>query len=353
MSHSAIPSPIRSVASLAAYQIAAALKSAIEIDFFTSIGEGHNTAQALAAHCRISVRGARILADYLVINAFLTKQGESYGLSEESRYYLDRRSPEYVGSTVAFLQGPFVWAQFGRLTECIRDGGVRSQANALQPDHAMWVTFARAMAKQMADPALKVVPVIKSLLNPRTPRPLKILDIAAGHGLFGIALAKDDPTCHVVAQDWPQVLEVTRENAVANGVADRFTMLPGDVREIDIGTGYDVVLLPNLIHHLDRASSVGILKRVRAALKPGGLVAVVEFAPNEDRVSPGFAVFSLFALATTPAGDAYTVSEILSMCAEAGFQQQSAWDVGMERLIVGVNPEPAMWAAVAELHVSV
>jgi ubiquinone/menaquinone biosynthesis C-methylase UbiE len=341
MSESVIPAPNRVIASLAAFQLSAALRSAIELDFFVAIADGHRTAEALAAHCKVEARGARILADYLVMNGFLTKQGLVYDLSMEARYYLDRRSPRYLGKPVDFLQAPFIWGQFRRLTECVRDGGARAQDNALQPDHEMWVTFARAMTRQMAGEAEHIPGVVKQLLNRREPEPLKILDVAAGDGMFGLAFAKEDRACRVVAVDWPQVLAVTKENVAAAGVAEQYTMIAGDIRQVDIGRGYDVVLIPNLIHHLDRGSNVAMLKKVRGAMKPGGLVAIVEFAPNDDRISPPFAAFAIFLLATTPAGDTYTVTEINAMCAEAGFKPLAAYALREERLIVGMNPDPA------------
>jgi 2-polyprenyl-3-methyl-5-hydroxy-6-metoxy-1,4-benzoquinol methylase len=340
--HSA-PSNARVCNNLAAFQLSSALRSAIEIDLFTSIADGHDTSEALAAHCRADPRGVRILADYLVIQSYLIKQDSRYALAEESRLYLDRRSPTYVGDPIDFIQAPFVWAQFNRLTECVRGGGAKLPLNLLEPNHEMWVRFARVMATQMHGIAQLLVPRIKKLLLPTGRGPRKILDIAAGHGLFGIAFAKDNPACRVVAQDWPAVLEVTRENAERHGVANRITLLPGNVMDVDLGAGYDLVLIPNLMHHFDRQTNITLLKKVRAALQPGGLAATVEFAPNDDRISPSSqAAFALFMLATTPAGDAYTVNEMGAMYEAAGYGQISAWELGFQRLIAGMNPEPAL-----------
>ncbi len=342
MPFSTVPTNARVCNSLAAFQLSSALRSAIEIDLFTSIAEGHDTPDALAARCGVKARGVRILADYLVIQSYLIKQSGRYALSEESRLYLDRRSPAYVGDPIEFIQAPFVRAQFDRLTECVRDGGAISPLNILEPDHEMWVRFARVMASQMDGIAQLLVPRIKELLLPSGRRPRRILDVAAGHGMFGIAFAKDDSACRVVAQDWPAVLEVARENAQRHGVANRFTMLPGNIMDVDLGTGYDLVLIPNLMHHFDRQTNIALLKKIRVALRPGGLAATVEFAPNEDRISPSSqAAFALFMLATTPAGDAHTVAEVGAMYEAAGFKQISAWELGFERLIVGVNPELA------------
>src|SRR6185503_4640060 len=107
------------------------------------------------------------------------------------------------------------------------------------------------------------------------------------------------------------VLEVARANAEAMGIAGRFRTIAGSAFEVDFGSGYDVALLPNFLHHFDFATNIALLKKVRAALKPGGLAAVIEFVPNEDRVSPpDGALFAMRMLGTTPAGDAYTFIEL-------------------------------------------
>jgi 2-polyprenyl-3-methyl-5-hydroxy-6-metoxy-1,4-benzoquinol methylase len=150
--------------------------------------------------------------------------------------------------------------------------------------------------------------------------PMRVLDIAAGHGLFGIEIAKQNPEARVTGLDWGPVLQVALENARKAGVQDRYDMLPGSAFEVDFGGPYDVVLITNFLHHFDRSTNVGLLKKVHAALKPGGCAATLDFVPNEDRVSPPMpAAFAMTMLASTPSGDAYTLSELTGMYQEAGF----------------------------------
>jgi ubiquinone/menaquinone biosynthesis C-methylase UbiE len=160
--------------------------------------------------------------------------------------------------------------------------------------------------------------------------PMRVLDIAAGHGLFGIEIAKQNPQARVTGLDWAKVLEVAVDNARKVGVADRYDLLPGSAFEVDFGGPYDVVLLTNFLHHFDVPTCVGLLKKVHAALRPGGRAATLEFVPNEDRVSPPMpAGFSLTMLATTAAGDAYTLSELTSMYTDAGFKAITAHPIPM------------------------
>ncbi len=149
---------------------------------------------------------------------------------------------------------------------------------------------------------------------------MRVLDIAAGHGLFGIEIAKQNPQAQVTGLDWAPVLRVALKNAEKAGVKDRYDMLPGSAFEVEFGGPYDVVLLTNFLHHFDKPTNVGLLKKVRAALKPGGRAATLEFVPNEDRVSPPMpAAFAMTMLTTTAEGDAYTFSELSAMYDEAGF----------------------------------
>jgi SAM-dependent methyltransferase len=297
------------------YQRGAALQAAVRLDLFTAIGEGANDPVALARRCAASPRGLRILCDYLTVTGFLEKEGGAYRLGRDAAVFLDRRSPTYLGSLGDFLLDPAMVRLFlDDPVAPVRDGGSTGLGN-LSPENPIWVRFARAMAPFVAPQARMVA----ALLGEGAP-PRKVLDIAAGHGLFGVAVAETFPGTEVVAVDWAPVLEVARENAAEAGVADRLRLLPGSVFDVAFGSGFDAVLLPNFLHHFDAPSCVALLRKVRAALTERGRVVTIEFVPNEDRVSPPIpAMFSYVMLATTPSGDAYTFAEFEQMFRDAGF----------------------------------
>lgn len=310
------PSPEAFMATVTAYQRSAALKGALDLDLFTAIGAGAETAEAVAARCRASTRGTRILCDYLTADGFLQKAGDRYALTADSAAFLDRRSAAYVGDAAGFIHAPEIREAFADVAEAVRRGGTALGAGGTTaPDHPVWVQFARAMAPLMRMPARAVV----DLVEVEPGRPLRVLDVAAGHGLFGIAFAEAHPTAEVTALDWPAVLAVARENARAAGIDGRFHARPGSAFETPLGGPYDVVLLPNFLHHFDPETCVRLLARVGAALAPDGRVVTVEFVPDEGRVTPPReAMFGLVMLCTTPAGDAYTFAEIEAMFRRAG-----------------------------------
>jgi 2-polyprenyl-3-methyl-5-hydroxy-6-metoxy-1,4-benzoquinol methylase len=298
------------------FQRSLALKGAIELDLFAHIGNGSRTPGALAASCGASERGVRILCDYLTICGHLTKQDGAYDLTPTSRTFLHKSSPAYLGSMAGFLTSGFQLAAFRDVAGAVRHGGA-VKSEALAPESPIWVEFARSMAPLMAMAGAAAA----SRLVPPNAGPMKILDIAAGHGMYGIAMAQHNPQAEIVAQDWSSVLEVAKENAAKAGIRARYQTLPGSAFDVDYGGPYDLVLVPNFAHHFDPPSATSFFRKCHAALGRGGRIALVEFVPDEDRVSPpAQAAFALTMLVGTPAGDAYTFSEYQRMLTEAGFR---------------------------------
>jgi SAM-dependent methyltransferase len=221
-----------------------------------------------------------------------------------------------------FLVSPPLLDAFRDLTESVRKGGTTMHAQgSMTPEHPMWEEFARSMTS-MARPASEA---IASIVGAEAMETCKVLDIAASHGVYGIAFARRNPRAQVYALDWQNVLPFARANAEAAGVAERFHEIPGDAFEVDFGTDYDLVLLPNFFHHFDQPTCVRLMRKVHAALKEGGRAVTLEFVPDESRVAPpASATFPLVMLSSTPAGDAYTFSEYEEMFREAGFARSES-----------------------------
>ena len=312
------PSPQLFFETINAFQKSAALKAAIDLGLFTAIGNKSATAAELATLCQCPERGIRILADNLTILGFLTKAGEIYALTPSSAVFLVESSPAYMGAAVKFLLAPGLTEAFTDLASTIRRGRLHTtEQGTTAPDHPAWVEFARAMGPMMVPTSQGAA----ELVTLDASRDTRVLDISASHGAYGIAFAKKNPRAHLVALDWEAVLAVTEENVKAAGIADRFSSITGDAFTVDLGSDYDAVLVPNFLHHFNVEECTRFLKRVHASLRPGGKVVIVEFVPNEDRVTPPPAAgFSLVMLGTTPEGDAYTFAEYEQMLKEAGFR---------------------------------
>jgi SAM-dependent methyltransferase len=315
--HEEAPNPGLVFAMVNAHQQTAALMAAIELGVFAAIGEGPGDVASIAKRCSASERGMRVLCDFLVINGVLQKEDGRYRHTPTSAVFLDPKSPASMASVVGFLSNPQIHDVYENLAEVVRSGRTTLPgAGTVEPENPIWVSFAENMAPMVGPVAAPMSALVLQAVN----GPMRVLDIAAGHGLFGIAIAKQNPEAQITGLDWAQVLEVAVRNAKAAGVADRYTRLPGSAFDVEFGGPYDAVLLTNFLHHFDHATCVSLLKKVRSALRPGGVAATLEFVPDASRVSPPApAGFAMTMLTTTVAGDAYTFAELAAMYSEAGF----------------------------------
>ena len=329
------PSPERFFDTLQAYQRTAALRAAIELDLFTAISNGAHDVPAIAAACRASERGIRMLCDYMTIIGFLVKGAGTYTLAPDAQLFLTKGSPAYLGGIVDFLISPEIADNFNRLADTIRRGTVPDTSNTVSTENPVWEKFARAMAPMMVPPAQDIA----NILDTPSSGPMRVLDIAAGHGMFGITLAQRNPGIEVVAVDWKNVLKVATENAARMGVGAQHKTMPGDAFKVDWGTGYDVALVTNFLHHFDAKTNVSFLRKILDSMNPGGRVAVLEFVPFDDRVNPPMAAsFVMNMLAGTPAGDAYTYAELSDMLIDAGWKDPQEHRLqGPETVIVATK----------------
>lgn len=314
-------SPARFLAALSAHQLTAALGAALQLGVFDAIARGCEVPESIAPQCHASERGIRMLCDFLVIHDFLHKREGRYALAADTAAYLVRGAPGFLGDVARFILAPEMQAPFADLAGCVRRGGTTLSAHGtMETGYPVWVEYARVMGPLVAQPA----GWIAALADPDASGPLRVLDLAAGHGLFGIAFAQRNARAQVTVQDWAPVLEVALEHARAAGVADRMHLLPGDAFRVDLGAGHDVVVVANFLHHFDPETCVRLLGRVHAALRPGGVAVLVEYVPGEDRVTPPpAAAFALVMLATTAGGDAYPFDALAGFLARAGFASSS------------------------------
>lgn len=309
------PNPGIIFESINAYQRSAALKAAIKLDVFTEIARGNQTNEAIAGAVGASARGIRILCDYLATGGFLSKDRDRYSLSIDSAMFLDRKSPAYFGGAVNFMLDPRLISPFLDLVDVVRTGSTTlPEEGTVSRDNPIWVEFARQMAPMIYASALEIAEMVAGEGE------IKVLDIAAGHGLFGITIAQRNSKARITALDWPNVLAVATENAKKFGVADRHATIAGDAFEVEFGGPYDMVLVTNFFHHFDRQVCEKLMRKIQVALNPGGRCVTLDFVPNDDRVSPAIpAAFAMMMLATTPDGDVYTFAEYEKMFRNAGF----------------------------------
>jgi Dimerisation domain len=176
------PTPERFINTINAYERTEAMKTAVEPEIFGAIAEGNTTAATIAKRCAATERGVRILCDFLTIHGFLNKEGVQYALAPHSALFLNRHSAAYIGTAIEFLLTPRLREGHARLTEAVRRGGTALGEGTLEPENLDWVMFAQAMMPLMHMPAEIMAAELR-----KGGEAHKVLDIAAGHGIFGIS----------------------------------------------------------------------------------------------------------------------------------------------------------------------
>jgi 3-hydroxy-5-methyl-1-naphthoate 3-O-methyltransferase len=313
------------------------LEAALQHKVFDVLELGPKTAQELATATETSVRGMHILLKGLIALEVVTRDAAGrYSLTPESSAFLVSGKPSYFGAVLRHTSKQLLpkWLQ---LTEIVKTGKPARAVNQEAEGSAFFADFVEAIFPNSYPAASAVA---EHLNVAAVTQPVKVLDLAAGSGVWGIALAQKSPRVHVTAVDWPAVLPVTKKVAARFGVVDRFTFSPGDLTSADFGSGHQIATLGHILHSEGEPRSRSLLKKAFAALAPGGTIVVAEMLPDDDHLGPPHAlIFSVNMLVNTDAGDTYTFGEISAWLKEAGFVSPRKLDTpGASPVILANKP---------------
>ena len=292
------------------------IEAAIRNGFFDVLAQGPLSLKDLAAKAGASERGVRAAMDALVGLNLAARDNEGrYLLTEESNAFLVSSKAGYVGGFFRHMSQDLIPAWLST-SECVRSGEPVQQVDGQKRGAEFFRDFVEGIFP-MSYPAASAL--AKALAFPQNARP-RLLDLAAGSGVWGIAFAQTYPKAQVWAVDWEIVVPVTRRVAERHGVVDRFEVIPGDILEASLGDEFDVATLGHIIHSEGEERSRELLSRVYDALKPGGTIAIAEFLVNDDHTGPWVPlVFSVNMLVNTRSGRAFSFAEIASWLRSTGF----------------------------------
>ena len=309
------------------------LEAALNYRVFDLLEQGPQTLGELAGQCGASERGLAATLNALVGLELLDKRGIRYALTPESTTFLVSTKPGYVGGFFRHLMRQ-VLPNWLHLTESVGSGRPAVAANHQAEGQQFFAEFVEGLFP-LSYRAAQVLGVHLGI--PKATTPISVLDIGAGSGVWGIALAHQSPHVTIRAVDWPAVLEVTANVARRQGVGDRLQTVAGDLLEADFGAGHHVATIGHILHSEGRARSRRLLHKTFAALAPGGTIVISEFMPNDDRTGPPAPlIFAVNMLVHTEAGDTFTFAEMAGWLREAGFTNP--------RLLEAPAPSPLVLA---------
>lgn len=294
-----------------------AIEAAVRHGVFDVLAEQPLTLNDLVGRTGASTRGLAAVANVLVGYGLLARDDAGrYALTPESDAFLVSRHPAFVGGIFRHISTQLL-PNWLHLNDVVGSGKPVESVNSADEGTAFFAQFVEDILP-MSYPSARVLADALDLA--RAEAPVSVLDLAAGSGVWGIALAQASPHVTVHAVDWPGVLPVTRRVTERFGLGGRLTTVAGDLLEADFGSGHQVATLGHILHSEGVERSRALLRRTHAALAPGGTIAIAEFLVDSDRRGPlSGLIFAVNMLVNTDAGSTYSFAEIAGWLADAGF----------------------------------
>lgn len=314
------------------------IEAALRHGIFDLLDKGPKTVEEAAGASGVSERGVRILMNALTGLQLLSKgPAGKYALTPESAAFLVSTKPGFQGGIIRHISAHLI-PKWLHLNEIVRTGRPEGAVNNESSGAAFFQKFVEDIFP-MSYPAAQALAAHLKVADAQ--KPVKVLDLAAGSGVWGIGLAQSSPQVTVTAVDWPEVLQVTQRVAERFGVSKQFRFMPGDLNTADFGAGYDVTTLGQILHSEGERRSRALLGKLFRALVPGGTIAIAEFLVNEDRTGPAMGlIFAVNMLVNTDDGDTFSFDEISAWLREAGFENPRTLDSpGPSPLILANKPK--------------
>jgi ubiquinone/menaquinone biosynthesis C-methylase UbiE len=304
---------------------------------FDSLGDGAKTPEQVAEKTGASARALRILMNALAgLNLLKKDRQGKYSLTPESAAFLLSKNP---GTHAGFFGTitPQIISRWLRLSDIVREGRPAVAVNQETEGTEFFSQLVENIIPLSYPPAQKLADHLKVA---KTKNDIRVLDLAAGSGIWGIALAQKSPGLRVTAVDWAGMIPTTKRITQKFGVGDRFNYVEGDILEANFGSGYDIAILGHILHSEGEDRSRQLLAKTFRALISGGTIAIAEWLVNDDRTKPlPSLMFAVQMLVNTEKGDTFSFNEIKNWLEEAGFKKVRKVEApGPSPLVLATKP---------------
>ena len=323
------------------------ISAAVNNKVFDALRSGPKTVDQLKKETGASHRGLRVIMDSLVGLELLKKNRSANGRirrGEQSRYSLTPESQAFLlsdnpGTLAGFFGSilPIMVSRWLRLTDIVRNSRPAVAVNQETEGTEFFSQLVETIIPMSYPGAQKLG---EHLNVAKAKGGSRVIDLAAGSGIWGIALAQKSPHVRVTAVDWAGMIPTTKRITGKFGVRDRFDFIEGDLLEAKFGSGYNVATLGHILHSEGEERSRQLLKKVFRALKPGGTIAIAEWLVNDDRTKPlPSLMFAVQMLVNTEKGDTFSFNEIKNWLEDAGFKKVRKLEApGPSPLILATKP---------------
>jgi hypothetical protein len=289
------------------------LFAAARLGVFDALADGARTAEEVSARRGASADHMARLLNACVALELLEHADGGYRNTPTAQRFLVAGGEQYLGNWVTFMAD--FYPAWGGLADVVRTGRpVEDGLERLSAGEDYTRHIILAMHEYAMGPG-------RDLMSRVTlPGRRRLLDVGGGAGSYSILLAGTHPDLHAVVLDLPAVVRITAEVVARHGMSGRIGTRAGNYLEDDFGSGFDAVLLSNMLHQEDPRTCQALLRKAAAALVDGGTLIVQLSFLNRDRTGPPWAVLQgLQLMLSYQGGRAYTTDDVLAMLPAAGF----------------------------------
>lgn len=304
--------PIPMMDSLVSIMKARGLMAAVRLGVFESLKSGSRTAADIALEKNLDPKSLELLLRGMVWAGYAVWTGGVFSLSRLGRSSMvEGGSQELFG----FVRWNYKqWEMVENLEETIRTGkGVDFHERMTSTEDWRW--YQKAM--------LEIANIDAKTLALRVPVPRgarRMIDVAGAHGVLGAAICRRHPPLRSTVVDLPAAIEHARALAEDSGITDIVDHRPGDIRLDDLGDGFDVALLANILHHFMPDLNRLILGKVHRALNGNGTVAIWDIETPDPNSAPDMGDGAALYFRVTSSAMCYSGSDYGLWLREAGFK---------------------------------
>ena len=299
------------------YRRTAVLMTSIDLGVFASIAEAPYTEEALAKKIGASRRGIRILLDALVGMKLLAKENDKYRLTNSSKHTLVPDRPSYMGDMIQLIAHPMMWTAMAGLKTSVLSGEPVIDGSSYG---GVFFEELANLSDSISRPAARTLYEIARSMGLK--QGAKVLDVACGSGIYGLTCIEHDESSLLVCCDNERVLEIAKHYASEMRLIDRTSFLPGDAFDIDLGDGYDLIVVSFFFHHFDNKKCKTLARKLKRSLRNGGFLAIHDYIPDDRRQKRQTPLlFAPVLLASTPTGELYSYAEFKEMLQKSGFSK--------------------------------
>jgi hypothetical protein len=290
------------------------LHAGVKLGIFTLIGARHMTAASVASELGSAVRATEGLLNALAALGLLEKAGDTFANTPQSRDFLDRAAPGYIGHMI--LHHHNLVASWARLDEAVASGKPIRMPMSDSEDNVRRENFLLGMFNN----AMGIAPRVAGLIELSDRR--RLLDLGGGPGTYAIHFCLQNPRLTATVFDLPTTRPFAEQIISRFEMADRVTFAEGDYHVDPVTGEYDAVWLSHILHAEGPDGCRTIIEKALGALVPGGLIMVHDFFLEASCDAPLFpALFNLNMLLGTREGRSYTESQVTAMLADCGVKE--------------------------------